>query len=138
MSSKEKFDWCDYYYLGNSYSNETNVSKLRTGINRFYYSCFLKSRDYLLDNNIFLNKNSKKIMKSNSSKIHEETRNIFKTHPKLNMSKKGKQIAEELKDLREYRNMVDYDAENPKNIKFAYSYCKSRAKKIFELLNELN
>ena len=92
MSSKEKFDWCDYYYLGKSYSNETNLAKLRTGINRFYYGCFLKSRDYLLDNNIFLNKDSKKIMKSESPKIHEETRKIFKNHPQLNVSNKGKKL----------------------------------------------
>ena len=138
MSKKEKFDWCDYYKLGKSYQNEKDMAKLRTGINRFYYCSFLKSRDYALRNNLFLGKESKKIMNSKSSKIHDETRNIFEKHPQLNISKKGKKIANHLNELRKYRNMVDYDAENPKNIKFAYTYCKSRARIVLKLLEELN
>jgi hypothetical protein len=98
----------------------------------------LKSRDFLLKNNIFLGKESKKTMTSKSVNVHAETRNIFDKHPKLNTSKKGKQIARELDSLRTYRNLVDYDSENPKNIKYAYNFCKSRAKKIFDLLDELN
>lgn len=138
MPEKEKFDWCDYYQLGKSYQNEDDIAKLRTGINRFYFSSFLKSRDYLLENNIFLDSASKKIMNSTSGKVHSETRNIFKEHPSLNTSKKGEKIAKELDNLHNYRNLVNYDAEKPKNIKNAFNYCKSRAKKIFDLLDELN
>jgi hypothetical protein len=138
MSKKEKFDWCDYYHLGKSYKNEDDAAKLRTGVDRFYFSSFLKSRDYLLDNRIFLGKESKEIMTSESSEVHKETRNIFEKHPQLNTSNKGKQIARELDDLRHYRNLVDYDAEKPENIRYVYNYCESRAKIIFKLLEELN
>jgi len=34
----------------------------------------------------------------------------------------------------EKRNL---NAENPKNIEYAYDFCKSRSKKVFNLLNEL-
>ena len=36
-----KFDWYDYYKLANSYSNEEDIAKLRTGRGRYYYSTFL-------------------------------------------------------------------------------------------------
>ena len=138
MAKLEKFDWCDYYNLAKSYQNEKNVVKLRTGINRFYYSCFLKSRDHILKNKLYLGKNSKDIMNSKSSQVHKETRKIFENHQKLNTSKNGEKIAKELNELRYYRNIVDYDCEKPKNIKYAYDYCKARAKVIFNLLDELN
>ena len=77
-------------------------------------------------------------MEDKSSKVHDETRNIFRNHKSLNTSRKGEIIASELHELRKYRNMVDYDAENPKNIKFAYNYCKSRAKIVLNLLEELS
>lgn len=137
MKEDEKFDWYDYYLLAESFQSG-NPAKLRTGINRYYYSSFLKSRDYLIENKIFLNKKSKDIMTNKSSQVHDETRNIFRNHNLLNTSRKGEIIASELHELRKYRNMVDYDAENPKNIKFAYRYCKSRAKIVLDLLEELN
>ena len=138
MSKKEKFDWCDYYQLGKSFKNENDVAKLRTAVDRFYFSSFLKSRDYLLKNKLFLGKESKKIMTSENSNVHKETRNIFEKHPKLNISNNGKKIARELDELRYYRNLVDYNAEKPKNIKYAYNYCKSRAEILFKLLEDLN
>ncbi len=137
MSDEKKFDWFEYYKLAKSYNNEKNAAKLRTGIGRFYYSSFLESRDYILKNNIFLNKISKKIMQSTSGRVHEETRLTFKSHPSLNLSNKGEKIAQRLNILRKYRNMADYDSENPKNLKFAYTRCQLKAKRIFELLQEL-
>lgn len=77
-------------------------------------------------------------MNSKCSQVHEETRNIFRNHNSLNTSRKGEIIASELQELRKYRNLVDYDAENPKNIKFAYNYCRARAKIVLNLLEELN
>ncbi len=62
--SNNRFDWCDFWNLGNSYSNENDKAKLRTAISRFYFSSFCISRNHLLKNNIFLDKNSKKIMNS--------------------------------------------------------------------------
>lgn len=138
MSNEAKFDWYMYYLLAISYNNEDNSAKLRTGIGRFYYSSFLESRDFLLDNNIFLNKINKQIMQSTSGRVHRETRIIFNNHPKLNLTRNGAKIAQRLNVLRKYRNMVDYDSKSPKNLKYAYKRCKLKAEKIFELLNELN
>ena len=77
-------------------------------------------------------------MNSETSKVHEETRNIFEKHKKVNLNKKGKRIARELDELRNYRNLVDYDAGKLEDIKFAYTYCKSRSEKIFKLLDDLS
>lgn len=138
MSNEENFDWYEYFELANSYSNEENNAKLRTGIGRFYYSSFLESRDYILKNNIFLDIISKKIMQSTSGRVHRETRLTFNNHPLLNRTNNGAKIAKRLNVLRKYRNMVDYDSKNPKDLKHAYIRCQLKAKRIFELLQELN
>lgn len=39
MKEHVKFDWYDYYLLAESFQTE-NPAKLRTGINRYYYSVF--------------------------------------------------------------------------------------------------
>ena len=98
----------------------------------------MESRDYLIENRIFLDKRSKDIMTSPTSQVHDETRKIFRNHRSLNISRKGELIASELRELRKYRNMVDYDAEKPEKIEFAYKYCKARAKIVLNLLDELN
>ena len=132
------FDWHEYFELANSYSNEEDIAKLRTGVGRYYYSTFLESRDFILENNMFLNPFNEKIMKSTSGRVHQETRHTFKYHPKLNRNNAGTKISQSLNVLRKYRNMADYDSENPKNIKHVYNRCKIKAKKIFDLLDELN
>ena len=136
MKQEENFDWYDYYLLAESFQTG-DTAKLRTAINRYYYSIFLESRDYLIENKIFLDKTSKEIMTSKKSQVHDETRKIFRNHNSLNISRKGEMIASELHELRKYRNLVDYDAKKPENIKFAYNYCKSRAKIVLNLLKEL-
>ena len=133
-----KFDWYAYYKLANSYSNEEDIAKLRTGRGRYYYSTFLESRDFILENNVFLDPFNEKIMKSTSGRVHQETRLTFKNHPKLNKNNACAKIAQSLNVLRKYRNMADYDSRNPKNIKHAYNRCKMKSKKIFDLLDELN
>ena len=138
MSDDETFDWYGYYALADSYRNESDLAKLRTGINRLYYSSFLESRDYILENEIFLNEINRRIMQSRSGRVHQETRLTFDCHPLLNQGNNGKKIAQRLNVLRKYRNMVDYDSHNPKNLKHTYNRCQSKAKRIFELLDELN
>ena len=54
MMENTKFDWYGYYELADSYDNENDPAKLRTGIGRFYYSSFLESRDYILNRKLFL------------------------------------------------------------------------------------
>ena len=38
--NSNNFDWYEYYELANSYSDEEDNAKLRTGIGRYYYSFF--------------------------------------------------------------------------------------------------
>lgn len=138
MSDSEQFDWYKYYEHAISYQNENDEAKLRTGIGRFYYSSFLESRDFILENKTFLNNFNKRIMNSKTGRIHQETRHTFDKHPLLNHDNVGKKIAQRLNILRKYRNMVDYDSKKPKNLKNIYNKCHKRSKKIFELLDELN
>ena len=138
MLNTDKFDWHEYYKLANSYNNENDSAKLRTGIGRFYYSTFLESRDFIIENELFLSKISKDIMLSSTGRVHRETRITFKNHPQLNSSKIGGKIAQRLNVLRKYRNMVDYDSKKPENLRHAYNRCPSKSKRIFELLEELN
>ncbi|WP_407423151.1 hypothetical protein [Methanobrevibacter sp.] len=77
-------------------------------------------------------------MQSTSGRVHKETRLTFSNHPLLNLSNNGAKIAQRLNILRKYRNMVDYDSKNPKNLKYAYTRCQLKSKRIFELLQELN
>ena len=49
----DNFDWHEYYELANSFLNEEDIAKLRTGMGRYYYSSFLESRDFILENNCF-------------------------------------------------------------------------------------
>lgn len=115
---ENNFDWYEYYELANSYSDEEDIAKLRTGMGRFYYSSFLESRDFILKNGMFLNHLNEKIMKSTSGRVHQETRLTFKNHVKLNINNAGAKIAQNLNVLRKYRNMVDYNSKNPKNISY--------------------
>lgn len=83
MKTNNDFDWYEYYKLAKSF-NKGNIAKQRTGMSRFYYSSFLESRDFILENKIFLNHANEKNMKSKSGKVHQETRFTFKKHKQLN------------------------------------------------------
>ena len=133
--SEEKFDWKKYYRHANSYKGKNDPEMLRTAIGRYYYSSFLQCRDYLLENDIYLDKKSEKVMHSKSGRIHRETRMTFNKHPQL--GKNGEKIAKRLNILRKYRNMVDYDSSKPDDVKRAYNRCRLKAKRVFELLDEL-
>ena len=80
----------------------------------------------------------KKIMKSTSGRVHQETRLTFKNNEKLNENNIGTKISQNLNVLRKYRNMADYDSKNPKNITHTYKRCQMKSKEIFDLLNRLN
>ena len=138
MLNKTTFDWHMYFELANSYAQENDPAKLRTGIGRFYYSAFLESRDHIINNKLFLSKTNENIMLSTSGRVHRETRIAFKNNEKLNQRNAGKKIAQRLNVLRKYRNMVDYDSEKPENLKHAFNRCQSKSKRIFELLEELS
>ena len=101
MSNNEKFDWYRYYEHAQSYHDETDPAKLRTGIGRFYYSSFLESRDFILENKTFLNKFNRKIMNSQSGRIHQETSHTFDKHPSLNQRNVGKKNRSKTQYLKE-------------------------------------
>ena len=135
MLNNPKFQWRRYFELANSWENESNPAKLRTGIGRFYYSCFLESRDYIITKKMFLNKINKNIMLSTLGRVHRETRICFKKNHDLNKNNEGMKIAQKLNVLRKYRNMVDYDSQKPQNLKHAYNRCQLKSKRIYELLS---
>ena len=57
MCDEKSFDWKEYVKLANSYMNENNPAKQRTGISRFYYSSFCSSRDLINKKETYLKKN---------------------------------------------------------------------------------
>ena len=137
MLESDKFDRLEFYNLANKYFNEKDEAKLRTGINRYYFSSFCTARDYLLENNIFLNKKSEKIMKSKKSDVHYETRKTFKKNAKFNGSKSAQIIGKNLEYLRKKRNKVYYDSSKT-NLESTFEYCKRKTEKVLKLLSELN
>ena len=134
MSSEEKFDWCEYYNFADSFSGSDNPAELRSGISRFYYAAFCICRDFLINHKLFL-PNNENIIKSKSSKVHEEVVNTF-FNQKFIEKKYGKKIGRELSAMREKRNKADYESSNYA-FKQDYLYVKKRAKIIFENLEKL-
>ena len=72
------FEWKDFNDLADILINLNSDAAYRTAINRYYFSSFCISRDYLILNKIYRSKKSKNIMNSDSSEIHKETRKIAK------------------------------------------------------------
>ena len=137
MSSKGKFDWCEYYNFADSFSASDNPAELRSAISRFYYSAFCTCRDYIIDHRLWSDdKELEEIMTSKSSKVHEKTYEIFYNNPFLNKQGRGKKIARLLFDLRDKRNDADYKSENY-NVKYNYAFVKARTKKLFDELKKL-
>ena len=135
---QDKFDWKEYFNLANSINKNGSEAELRNGVSKFYNAAFCLSRNYLLENKLFLDKTSKKRMISDDSKVHSETINIFKNHKKLNYSQKGKKISNKLNYLRRYRNHVDYDDVLIWNPQQLYNDSKILSESIINLLDELN
>ena len=59
MKQSEEFEWCEFNNLADSYINQSNEAKQRTGVSRYYYGTFCTTRDFLNENDIFLNEKSK-------------------------------------------------------------------------------
>lgn len=137
MSKLEKFDWSKFHNLANRLYDKKNEEKLRTGINRYYFSSFYSSRDFLIENGLFLNEKNEKIMKSKESDVHYETRKTFKKHDKFKNKKSAQQIAKNLEYLRKKRNKVDYN-NSKMDLKDVFEYSKRKSGETLELLEELN
>ena len=131
MGSNSPFEWKDFNDLADILINLNTDAAYRTAINRYYFSSFCISRDYLILNKIFRSKKSKNIMISESSEIHKETREIFRNAPFNHDEYIGDKIYRALTDLREKRNKFDYDKNASVNLNLC-NYCKSRSEIVFE------
>ena len=47
MKQTNEFDWREFNNLANSYIEQTNEAKQRTGVSRYYYGTFCTTRDFL-------------------------------------------------------------------------------------------
>ena len=108
MDRTDEFNWNDFNNLANSYINQNNKVKQRTGISRYYYGTFCTMRDFLNENKIYLNKKSENTMNSKKPDVLSETSKIFRNHSKF-QDNIGKIISKELDKLRKMRNEADYD-----------------------------
>ena len=135
---KEKFDWKGYFRVANSLNDYTDEAKLRVGVSKFYNSAFCLSRNYLLEEKLFLDDNSKIIMKGNGASVHSETKHIFRNHDEINPLEKGEKIAKYLNTLRNYRNEVDYNDVTQHDVEFMYNRSKKLSNEVINLLDELN
>lgn len=138
MTNTFDFDWYKFYELGCNLLDENTDESLRTAINRFYYAAFCYARDYLIDNNIFIDDELEEQLKSGTGKSHKATRVLFKYGLDDCDSSKGKTIYDKLYELREYRNRVDYNKESISGLYLMSNRSKIDSKKIFDLIGELS
>ena len=80
MNKENLFNWCDFYNFADTFSDSNNSAELRSAISRMYYAIFCKSRDYIIENNYYLSKDSKKVMNSKTGMVHSETIKILMNH----------------------------------------------------------
>ena len=138
MKQSEEFEWCEFNNLADSYINQSNEAKQRTGVSRYYYGTFCTTRDFLNENDIFLNEKSKKTMHSKRSDVHGETSKIFRKHERFRKNNIGKTISKELDKLRKMRNEADYDKITSDSLNKMMLKSKIRSERVLQLLDELN
>lgn len=138
MKQTNEFDWREFNNLADSYMEQTNEAKQRTGVSRYYYGTFCTTRDFLNENNIYLNEKSKKTMQSKKSDVHGETSKIFRKHEKFKKNNIGKTISKELDKLRKMRNEADYDKITSDSLDNLMLKSKIKSERILELLDEVN
>lgn len=138
MNQSEEFEWCEFNNLADSYINQSNEAKQRTGVSRYYYGTFCTTRDFLNENDIFLNEKSKKTMHSKKSDIHGETSKIFRKHERFKKNNIGKTISKELDKLRKMRNESDYDKITSDSLNKMMLKSKIKSERVLQLLDELN
>ena len=138
MKQSEEFEWCEFNNLADSYINQSNEAKQRTGVSRYYYGTFCTTRDFLNENDIFLNEKSKKTMHSKKSDVHGETSKIFRKHERFKKNNIGKTISKELDKLRKMRNEENYDKITSDSLNKMILKSKIKSERVFQLLDELN
>ena len=137
MDRTDEFNWNDFNNLADSYINQNNKAKQRTGISRYYYGTFCTMRDFLNENKIYLNKKSENTMNSKKSDVHGETSKIFRNHSKFQKDNIGKIISKELDKLRKMRNEADYDKITSNSLDRMIINSKIKSEKILKLLSDI-
>lgn len=135
---QSEFEWDEFNQLADSYLKQNNEAKQRTGVSRYYYGTFCTARDFLNENEIYLNQTSADIMNSKRSDVHSETSKIFREHKELQNDNIGKTISKELNKLRRLRNEADYDKITSNSLDKMIIESKIKSERILELLNQLN
>lgn len=138
MKQSEEFEWCEFNNLADSYINQSNEAKQRTGVSRYYYGTFCTTRDFLNENDIFLNEKSKKTMHSKRSDVHGETSKIFRKHERFRKNNIGKTISKKLDKLRKMRNNADYNKITSDSLNKMMLKSKIKSERVLQLLDELN
>lgn len=134
--TEHDFDWEDYFDLAIELKdNYYGEAYFRTIISRFYYASFGVTRKYLIENKIFRNKYSNKILKSKSHKVHSEVLKILKDNNVENRIPEHKQLYNYLNKLRRMRNVADYDCD-VKIDDDCVEYYLYRTKIILEILDK--
>lgn len=136
MSSDSNFKWYSFYEVGCELLEKEDSVYWRTAIGRFYYAAFCEAKDFLIYNNIYCNKDLKSKLTSGKGVVHSATQDIFKYSGDLNSHNGGRFVSDKLRELRDYRNVADYDsdARDFKNMAFR---AKSISKAVFSKLDDL-
>lgn len=140
-----KFDWSGYFDLANelaaisdSESAKIVEAKMRSSISRAYYAAFCLARNYLRDD---LDDRKLSNSQQKNTNVHWYVIQQFQTLGSRN--KKMRQVGWDLENLREKRNMVDYDdvfstsINHLKKLENEAKYCLKLAGNIITNLNEL-
>jgi len=106
----EKELHCIINELEHTASDKHDEARLRTIVNRIYYSVFLQARNHA-------GKKDKTLVTNNGKSIHKETIKFYQKKSLIN-------IANGLSFLRKFRNHADYDQNKD------YNYFKKYEKKI--------
>lgn len=143
-----KFDWSGYFDLAEKLatvntndSAKTVEAKLRSSISRAYYAAFCLARNYLRDD---LGDRELSNPKQSDTNVHwyviQEFHRLGSRNKKM---RKMRQIGLDLENLREKRNMVDYDdvfstsINQLKKLQNEANYCLKLAGNIITNINEL-
>jgi hypothetical protein len=131
---KMSFNWKEFHSLAMELESSDWSAKKRTSINRSYYSAYCIARDFLIENQAYIDRYNKEIINSSKSKAHEE---VKKTYGELYFYHRrgdkntGKEISKSLDRLRKKRNVADYEKNFP-NLEFEAKRCLIYSKYILD------
>lgn len=93
------FEWSDFCGVADELAKNSNEAYIRSSIDRYYYSLFGSSREYLIK------QREKYFLKRGGRDIHQRVKDELVKSENLNENELG----ETLDKLRKYRNQASYD-----------------------------